>query len=77
MKVTKAYDLDELVAGLADKGLTNIENAGSDLYMGFKDWVVQSAKLSASPYDDLGLPFVSYIDSLVLPQIDKINGKIG
>lgn len=77
MTVTKAYDLKELVAILKEQGVDVAEDAAQTLYESMKFWIVESAKISPNPYDDLGIPFMGTLDKAVLPQIDKINGKVG
>lgn len=73
----KAYDLKELVKILKDKGVDVAEEAALQVYESVKAWIVESAQLSTNPYDDLMVPFVSTLDKAVLPQIDKIDGKVG
>lgn len=73
----KAYDLKELERRLKEAGLPEIEDLAQKVYEATKGWTIDSAKLSPNPYDDLGIPFFRYADDLVLPQIDKIDGKEG
>lgn len=85
--MTKAYDLKalgELIISNAKKeGLTVAEDAVELLakaaYNSLKEWGKESAKLSETKIDDFISPFYDQLDSLVLPQIAKIdldgNGK--
>jgi len=38
-------------------------------------WLMESAQLSKTPFDDILLVAKKTIDDLVLPEIDKINKK--
>ena len=73
----KAYDIKELGKKLADKGLPILETSAEKVYEAVKEWYVDSAKLSANKIDDMGIPFLGYVDDMVKPQIDKIDGQPG
>lgn len=77
----KAYDLKalgQLIATEAKKdGLHLSEKAAEALaksaYIGFKTWYKVSAQMSPNKADDLGVPFIDFLDQFVLPQIDKLD----
>lgn len=77
----KPYDLKDLgakiIAEAKKEGLPLAEEAAEKLakaaYFGVKSWYVESAKLSQTKIDDLGLPFIDHVDQFVLPQIEKID----
>ncbi len=73
----KPYDLKDLGERLKQKGLVHAEDASKDVYETVKEWYVDSAKLSATPIDDMGIPFIGYVDGIVYPQLDKIDGVEG
>lgn len=77
----KAYDvkaLGQMIAEEAKKeGLTlaeeAIEKLGKSAYAGSKRWFNESAALSANKVDDFVAPLLSYVDTVVLPQIEKLD----
>lgn len=73
----KAYDLKELGLRLKAKGLVEAEDLALEIYKEVKQFLRDSAALSATPYDNLAVPFLDQLDALVLPQIDKIDGAVG
>lgn len=73
----KAYDLKALGSKLKDKGLELAEDSAGHVYQALKEWFTESAALSSNPFDDMVVPFLSQVDAVVLPQIDKIDGKVG
>jgi hypothetical protein len=81
--MTKAYDiqaLGELILSEAKKnGLELAEEClqvlATSVYQASKTWAVESAKISDNHIDDMISPFYGYLDSLVMPQIKKINLK--
>jgi len=75
--MNKPYDLADLGEKLKAAGLIEVEQAAENCYAALKDWLVESAALSSSPYDDLIVSFMSHVDRYVLPQIDKLDGKSG
>lgn len=77
MDLEKAYDVKALGKALKEKGLIEAEDMAGEAYQVFKEWVKASALKSETPYDDLGIPFLNQADPIVLPQIDKIDGKEG
>lgn len=73
----KAYDLKELEKKAKAAGLPEVEELAEKLYGAVKEWIVESAKVSPTPYDDLGIPFINYVDAIVMPKIDEIDGVEG
>ena len=73
----KAYDPKGLLEEFKKQGLPILEDGAEKAYLAVKEWIRASALLSENKFDDLGIPFLSYVDSIVLPQIDKIDGKEG
>lgn len=69
----KAYDTKALVSYLKAEGLEIAEESAKVVYAAVMNWVVDSAKLSATPIDDLVVAVKPLIDGLVLPQLEKIN----
>jgi hypothetical protein len=79
--MVKAYDLKALGDKLAATGLPlamdALEAEAGKVYVALKEWLQESAVISENKIDDIAMPFLNYIDPIVLPQIDKINGKVG
>jgi len=73
----KAYDLKELGKRLKDAGLIEAEDMAESAYSEVKKWLNDSAILSANPYDNMAVAFLSQLDSIILPKIDKIDGQEG
>lgn len=79
--MTKAYDFKELVVMIKDEAKKNglaiaeeaLEALAISTYTAQKNWLKESAKLSDWKYDDLIAPFVDNLDTLVLPQIGKLD----
>jgi hypothetical protein len=71
----KAYDLKELAIKLKGKGLDIAEESVKGVYAAVKEWYIESAELSQNPFDNMVVPFISQIDAVVLPAIDKIDGE--
>ena len=73
----KAYDLKVLQERLKEEGLTIAEDGAEKVYKVVSQWVKESAPLSKTPVDDMALVIFPNLDKIVLPQIDKIDGKEG
>lgn len=73
----KAYDLKNLLERLKDKGLDLAEDAAEIIVNETFDWVEDSAKMSETPYDDMGLVVLPKLKELALEGVDKIDGKEG
>lgn len=76
-----AYSLKDLGERLVATGLPLAEDAleaeAGKVYVALKAWLKESAALSPNKIDDVIAPFVDQLDGFVLPQIDKINGRVG
>lgn len=76
-----AYDLKDLVEKLKGQNLPLAldfaEKEAGLFYVAMKQWIQESAVASDNKVDDVIAPFLNYLDAFVLPQIDKINGKVG
>ena len=73
----KAYDLKDLGSKLKDKGLDIAEESLNIVVEELFVWVEESAKLSATPYDDMGLLVLPQLKKFALDAIDKIDGEEG
>lgn len=73
----KAYDLKELGNVLKGKGLDVAEESLNILFDSVVEWVEESAKLSATPYDDMAMLVMPQLKKLVKEAIDKIDGEEG
>lgn len=71
----KAYDLKELGNALKEKGLDVAEESLNILFDSVVEWVEESAKLSATPYDDMAMLVMPQLKKLVKEAIDKIDGE--
>jgi hypothetical protein len=75
--MTKAYDFSALALKLKEKGLDVAEDAVKLVVSESFDWISESAKLSATPWDDMALIIMPKIKELALVEADKIDGKLG
>jgi len=75
--MTEAYDMKALGAKLKEKGLDLGEKAAGEVYVAVKEWFAESAAISKNPFDDIVVGLFPQVDAVVMPQIDKINGKEG
>lgn len=73
----KAYDVKELAKKMQSKGLNVAEEAAEEAYEAVKEWFKESAALSQNPFDDMVVPFLSQVDAVVKPALDKIDGQQG
>lgn len=77
----KAYDFKELGKRIVARGLPSLKEVGEEeakvIYEELKKWFQESAVISPNKIDDAVAPFIGLADQVVLPQIDKIDGKIG
>jgi hypothetical protein len=73
----KAYSIKALEQKLLEKGLPEVELLAEKVYEATKEWYSESAVLSETKVDDITLPFLNFIDNLVKPQLDKIDGQEG
>lgn len=75
--MVKAYDLVDLVSRLKGRGLDVAEEAGKVVVEEVFAWVSESAKVSATPYDDMALIVLPQLKAFALTEVDKIDGKVG
>lgn len=73
----KPYDVSELVNIFKSKGLDLAEDAAILVVESTLVWVKESAKLSATPYDDMALIVLPQLESFINKAVDKIDGEVG
>lgn len=73
----KAYDVQNLLSRCKADGLDLAEAEAGLFYKHLKEWIQESAVVSENKIDDVIAPFISQLDPIMLPLIDKINGKQG
>lgn len=73
----KAYDLAALAAKVKGRGLDLAEESVKILIEETFVWVEESAKLSATPWDDMALVVMPQVKKLALDAVDKIDGQQG
>lgn len=75
--ITKAYDVKALGEYLKEAGLPiaedAIESAGKNAYVAVKKWLNESAVLSETKIDDVIVPFISQLDSVVEGAIEGLD----
>lgn len=76
-KMEKPYDIQELGKRLKDIGLEGAEDTVVKAYPVIKQWLRESAKLSKPMADDVAVTFIDQLDPVILPQLDRIDGKVG
>lgn len=74
--MTVAYDVKDLVERLKGHGLEVAETAVRDVVDEVFGWVTDSAKLSATPFDDVALVVLPKIKDEVMKIVDRIDGKV-
>jgi hypothetical protein len=75
--MTKAYDIAVLAEKLKGRGLDVAEEAVKVLVEEMFVWVEESAKLSATPYDDMAMIILPQMKAMAVKAVDKIDGQIG
>lgn len=73
----KAYDFKVLAERLKARGLDMAEEAAKIVVEETFAWVQDSAKISATPIDDMAVTLLPHLEGFVLSQVDKIDGKEG
>lgn len=71
----KAYDIKVLAEQLKAKGLDLAEEALVLVVEELFTWVEESATISESIYDDMGLLVLPQLKKMALEQVDKIDGE--
>ena len=72
-----AYEFKALIEILKGKGLEVAEESAEVLFDSVMEWVEESAKLSATPYDNMAMLIMPQLKEIVKKQIDKIDKKEG
>lgn len=75
--MTKAYDVKDLAEKLKQKGMPEVEDMAVIAYQAIKEWAIESAALSENKIDDVLMPALTFLDGMILPAIDKIDGQEG
>jgi len=73
----KAYDLKVLGAKLKAEGLELAEDGAGKALKCVMSWLKESAALSPNQMDDLVAPLLVPVETYVMGQVDKIDGKVG
>lgn len=74
IKMEKAYDLKGLVEKLKSSGLEMAEEEAKIVIKDVCEWLDESGKLSATPYDDMAFAVaLPKVKELALGLADKIN----
>jgi hypothetical protein len=76
MGLQKPYDVQALVEQLKTDGLTVAEQGVKSLVTDVFQWVSDSVKLSATPFDDIILIVLPKIQEQIMKELDKIDGKV-
>ena len=71
----KAYDVKDLAARMMAKGMPEVEDMAQIAYVCLKEWAMDSAQLSENKVDDVLMPALQFLDAIILPHLDKIDGK--
>lgn len=71
----KAYDIKVLADRLKGKGLVLAEDGAEIVAKELFLWLEDSAKVSATPYDDMALVVLPKIKELALDLVDRIDGE--
>jgi hypothetical protein len=73
----KPYDLNSLIEKLKGRGLDMAEEGAKAVIEESLAWFEASAKLSATPFDDVALVVVPQLKKAALELADKIDGQVG
>ena len=73
----KAYDLKKLTERLKARGLDVAEEAAAVIVEELSDWVVESAPISKTPFDDVLVAVMPIMKKELLKVVDKIDGQEG
>lgn len=76
--MNKAYDIKLLGEKLKEQGLDLAEEGVKSAAVAVFNWIEESAKLSPTPYDDMGIAIaLPKMKEEAFKAIDHIDGKIG
>lgn len=73
----KAFDLKDLQTKLVAAGLPEVEDLAEKVYGAVKAWVKESGVITESPLIKMAAGFVDTLDGVVVPILNKIDGKEG
>lgn len=73
----KAYDVKVLAEKLKKRGLDLAEDAAMIVLEETADWVVESAAISETPFDDVAAVVMPTLKKEAARHIDKIDGQVG
>ena len=73
----KAYDLKKLTERLKVRGLDVAEEAAAVIVEELSDWVIESAPISKTPFDDVLVAVMPIMKKELLKVVDKIDGEEG
>jgi hypothetical protein len=73
----KAYDIANLAIKLKDQGLELAEESAELILKATFEWLEESAKLSATPYDDMAMIVIPQVKNFISKAVDKIDGQQG
>lgn len=73
----KAYEVKALVEELKKQGLDVAEAAAGGAVKAVSNWLEESVKLSATPFDDIALVVIPKLRDAALAEIDKLDGQVG
>lgn len=71
------YDLKALLEKLKVRGLDLSEEAAKGAVEDVLTWLEDSAKLTATPMDDIAAAVLKSYKPQIMAELDKINGKAG
>jgi hypothetical protein len=71
--MAQAYDVKDLLEKLKAKGLPVVEETAKQVVVAVFEWLEESAVASATPIDNIAVPFYPMIKELALKEIDKIS----
>ncbi len=75
--MNKAYDVKDLAQKLKKEGLNVAEDEAKAVVKVVSAWVQESAKLSATPFDDIALVVLPQVEKLAMAKLDLIDGEVG
>lgn len=71
------YDLKVLIEKEKAEGLNAIEDKVKASVKNFFEWLEESARASATPFDDIVLVVTPKLKQMILDAADKIDGQPG
>lgn len=75
-EVLNAYDFKELLAELEIQGLIVAEECAIETIEEVIDWILESAKISENPYDDMVAVIIPLIIKPLSESVDGISDKV-